>query len=219
MRLPVVPGAVPPAAAWRPEQEEARRLLEEELARDRYQAAQPNRVVEWLWDRVADLLEWLDSLGRGASGLPGWVLLLLLLAVAVVVLLLVRPRSNRRVRRPEGTVLTDRVSTPADHRSAAESAWARGEHGQALVSWFRAAVRDAEVRTLLDERPGRTATEAAAELSRLAPRERQSLREVAARFNAVLYDHAPATADEAAAARDLDARLSRVQVPAPAGAP
>ena len=212
---PLTSPALPTTGAWQPDREEARRLLEEELARDRYQAAQPNPVVRWLRDRFDELLEWMGSLGQGAAGLPGWVLLLTLLAVAVVILVLVRPRANARGRRREGTVLPDRVLTPQAHRAAAEQSWNRGDHGGALVSWYRAAVREAEVRTLLDERPGRTATEAAAELARSAPAERAALLAVADRFNAVLYDHATATADQAAQARDLDRRLAVAAAPAP----
>lgn len=211
---PLTSAALPVTGAWQPDRDEARRLMEEELARDRYQAAQPNPVAGWLMDRLEEFVEWLDSLGQGAAGVPGWILLLGLLAVAAVILVLVRPRANSRGRRREGTVLPDRVLSPADHRAAAERAWAHDDHGGALVSWFRAAVREAEVRTLLDERPGRTATEAAAELGQHAPAEHAALRAVADRFNAVLYDHATATADQAAQARDLDRRLAAAAAPA-----
>lgn len=203
-----------PAQPWQPEPEEARRLLEDELAKDRYQAAQPNPVLEWIGDRFDELLDWLDSLGQGVAGVPSWVLPALLVVVAVVVLILVRPRANARGRRRDSAMLTERVSTPADHRAAAERAHARSDHGQALVSWFRAAVREAEVRTVVDERPGRTASEAARELARVFPQEQAELHRVAEAFNAVLYDHATATAEQALAARDLDRRLAAAPAPA-----
>lgn len=201
---------------WRPERDEAQRLLEEELADERYRAAEPNPIATWLADRFAELMQWLNGLGQGASGFPGWVLLVLLVAAAVVILFLVRPRGNTRGRRREREVLPDRMLSPEDHRAQARAAAARGDHGAALVAWFRATVRQAEVRTLLDERPGRTATEAAWALAQRAPAEQQRLLEVADRFNAVLYDHAEATAEQAELARTVEAALA--ELPSPMGA-
>src|SRR5690606_31392501 len=144
----------------------------------------------------------------GVPAFPGWVLLVIVVVVAVGVLLLVRPRANAaaRARRTPG-VIGDRSLTPEDHRRAAASALATGDHDAALASWFRAVVRQAEVRTLLDTRPGRTATEAAHALAAVYPTEHAPLHRAAAVFNAVVYGDRSATPAQAEAVRALDARL------------
>lgn len=205
---------------WQPDRDEARRLLQEELAGREYAEAAPNPVLQWIGGVLEDALGWLESLGGGIPAFPGWVLLIVLVVAAVLVLVLVRPRPNAtgRTRRPT-SVLADRTLTPADHRRAAAAAAAAGDHDAALASWFRALVRQAEVRTLLDERPGRTATEAAQALATGFPAEQGPLYEAAAAFNAVVYGDRPATAGQAEAVRTLDERLCSAPSMPPAPAP
>ncbi|MDI3331980.1 MAG: DUF4129 domain-containing protein [Micrococcus sp.] len=205
-------------AAWQPERDEARRLLQEELAGREYAEAQPNPVLEWLGEAFGGLVEWVDSLGGGVPAFPGWVLLVIVVVAAVVVLLLVRPRANaaRRDRRSDA-VLADRSLAPGDHRRAAAAATAAGDHDAALTSWFRAVVRQAEVRTVLDDRPGRTATEAAHALAAAFPAEHGPLHHAASVFNAVVYGDRSATAAQAESVRALDARLQ--SAPAAASSP
>ncbi|MGW9551205.1 DUF4129 domain-containing protein [Citricoccus zhacaiensis] len=203
MTAPVTPDS------WEPDRDEARRLIQEELARPEYAQAEPNPVLEWLGGVLSAALEWLGTLGGAAPSLPGWVLPLILVAVAVVVLVLLRPRANAAARaRRTAAVLSDRTVTPEQHRRMAEAAFAAGDHGPALVAWFRALVRHAEERTVLDPRPGRTATEAAHGLGTAFPTERQALEAAADAFNAVVYGDRPTTAARATDVRDLDARLA-----------
>jgi hypothetical protein len=203
---------VPSPAArdgWPPDRDEARRLLQEELAGREYAEAAPNPVLEWLGEVFAGLVEWLDSLGGGGvPAFPGWVLLVIVVVVAVPVLLLVRPRVNASGgTRRAAVVLADRSSTPGDHRRAAAAALAAGDQDAALASWFRALVRQAEVRTVLDARPGRTATEAAHALGAAFPAEYEALHGAAAVFNAVIFGERSATVAQAESVRRLDARL------------
>jgi hypothetical protein len=213
---------VPTAAArdgWPPGRDEARRLLTEELAGREYAEAEPNPVLEWLGEVFAGFAEWLDSLGGGVPAFPGWVLAVIVVGLAVLVLLVVRPRTNAAGRaRRDTAVLADRSSTPGDHRRAAAAALAAGDHDAALASWFRALVRQAEVRTVLDTRPGRTATEAAHALAAVFPAEHDALHGAAAMFNAVVYGERSATAAQAESVRRLDARMgSAPTAPAVAG--
>jgi hypothetical protein len=202
---------VPSAAArdgWPPDRDEARRLLQEELAGREYAEAEPNPVLEWLGEVFAGFAEWLDSLGGGVPAFPGWVLAVIVVGLAVLVLLVVRPRTNAAGRaRRDTAVLADRSSTPGDHRRAAAAALASGDHDAALASWFRALVRQAEVRTVLDARPGRTATEAAHALAAVFPAEHDALHDAAAMFNEVVYGERSATAAQAESVRRLDARM------------
>jgi len=193
---------------WQPDREGARRLLQEELAGREYAEAEPNPFLEWLGEAFGGFVEWVDSLGGGVPAFPGWVLLVIVVVGAVLVLLVVRPRANAAVRaRRSAAVLADRSLAPADHRRAATAATAAGDHDTALASWFRAVVRQAEVRTVLDPRPGRTATEAARALSAAFPAERGPLHRAATVFNAVVYGDRSATAAQAESVRALDARL------------
>ncbi|NUL46357.1 DUF4129 domain-containing protein [Cellulosimicrobium funkei] len=198
-----------PSDGWEPDRDEARRLVQEELAQPEYAQAEPNPVLEWLGGVLSAALDWLSTLGGAAPSLPGWVLPLILVAVAVVVVVLLRPRTNAAARaRRTAAVLSDRTVTPEQYRRKAEEAFAAGDHGSALVAWFRALVRQAEERTVLDPRPGRTATEAAHGLGTVFPAELRSLEAAAAAFNAVVYGDRPTTAARATDVRDLDARLA-----------
>lgn len=193
---------------WEPDREQARRLLQEELSSAEYAEARPNPILQWLGEALAAVMEWFDSLSGAAPSLPGWVLPLILVAVAVVVLWLVRPRTNAAVRaRQAAAVLSDRSIGPEQYRRTAAAAAAAGQHGQALAAWYRALVRQAEVRTVLAVKPGRTATEAAHGLGAAFPAEAAALQAAADGFNAVVYGERTSTLAQAAAVRDLDARL------------
>ncbi len=194
--------------AWEPDRDEARWLLQEELAEREYAEAEPDPVLEWLGEVLGGPADWFDSLGGGVPAFPGWVLLVIVVVLAVVVLLLVRPRANATGRAGRAAaVLADRSLSLAGHRRAAAAATAAGDHDAALVCWFRAVVRQAEERTVLDPRPGRTATEAAHALATAFPAEHGALHRAAAAFNAVVYGDRSATAVQAESVRALDARL------------
>ncbi|MGM7668846.1 DUF4129 domain-containing protein [Microbacterium sp. A93] len=204
----VAAASAAPGDGWEPDRDEARRLLQEQLSSSEYAEARPHPILEWLREALAAVVEWLDSLGGAAPSLPGWVLPLLLVAVAGVVLWLVRPRTNASARaRRAAAVLSDRSISPEQYRRTAASAAAAGQQGEALAAWYRALVRQAEVRTALTVKPGRTATEAAHGLGVAFPAERDALEAAADGFNAVVYGERSATPEQAAAVRELDERL------------
>jgi hypothetical protein len=73
---------------------------------------------------------------------------------------------------------------------------------------LRAIVRGLEERAILDERPGRTAHEAAAEAGRSLPALTAELTAAAAVFDDVRYGAHPATAAMDTTLRDLDRRCA-----------
>ncbi|MTE19284.1 DUF4129 domain-containing protein [Streptomyces sp. TRM43335] len=161
------------------------------------------RLLDWVWDRIGDLLN------AAAGATPGgWVGLTVV--VLIVVLLLVALRLRMGALRPTPTVerrgdlFGARPRSAAEHRAEAERHAASGHWSEALQERMRALVRSLEERALLDPRPGRTADEAAAEASRVLPEHADALRAAAVAFDEVTY--ADRTADRAAYARlrDLD---------------
>ena len=104
-------------------------------------------------------------------------------------------------------MLEDVDATADELRALAQQALDRGEAGEALIAAYRAVVASAIERTWLADRPGRTAHEAARELSTLVPTERQAVADAAAAFDAVRFGRAAASADQVRGVMELDSRL------------
>ncbi len=196
-------------AAGRAARDESRQLLEDELAKTVYQEAQPSvfeRAIQAVIDWVLDALSGVRTLGAG----PGTLLLaggaVLLVVVAV---LLVRPRLNARAARKTRSVFGDRSTlSAAAHRRRAAAAAAAGRWNEALAERLRAVIRDAEERGIVEDRPGRTATEAAAGLAQAFPEPAGEIAWLADRFNEVQYGAGVADATDAARAASLDSVLA-----------
>lgn len=171
-----------------PDAPEARRWLEEELAKPEYQGAQPN-AFDLAMQAIRD---WIASLFEGARGLPEPLLMLLgVLAVAAVVVigLLVfgLPRLRRR-RKPSTPLFDDRDRRDlATLRRAAAAAAAADDWPLAIEERFRALVRGIVDRDLVRVHPGSTAHGIAYAAARPFPGEAQPLRTAAADFDAVRY--------------------------------
>lgn len=177
--------------------DEAREAARQELADPVYSAAEPGlleRALDWA-------LTWLDELLSGvATATPGGVVGLVVLAVLVLAVVVgVRLRVGRlarsaAVKRP---VFDLRPRTAAEYRAAAEQAAAAGEFAAAVRERFRAVARGLEERGVLDERPGRTADEVAADAgARLATGSgcAPALLAAARTFDEVIYGGRPAGA-------------------------
>lgn len=204
-----------------PDRDEARRLLEEELASGGYRVRES--VVERILDRLAELLP-----SPGLTGtLPGWASWAVLAGVLVAVLaVLTRAARDRRRqaalgrRTPDAAVLPDRPLTATAYRERAARALAAGEPDTALLDAYRAVAAEVDGRGWLPDRPGRTAHELAAELGARVPDLAGDLAAAADRFDAVRYGDAHVTADQARAVLDLGPRLDRSDVrPGPAPGP
>lgn len=193
------------AAVEEATRDDARRRAVEELSDPVYGEQDPSlldRVLSWLGELLAEIASAApDSLG-------GWAVLgpLLLLLAALLVWLIVWLRPSRG-RAAAGPVHEGEALRAVDHRAAAERHEAAGEFTEAITHRFRAISVDLEERTIITPRPGRTASELAAEASAVLPARAENLREGARIFNDVVYGERPATADSARVLRELDEQL------------
>ncbi|MDJ1138432.1 DUF4129 domain-containing protein [Streptomyces iconiensis] len=205
----------------------AREDAERELSRQEYHEHDPGllqRVLDWIWDRVSDLLS------TAAQATPGgWVGLTVLLIVVVLLVIALRLRLGKL--RPEPTtgsasLFTEGPRSAADHRAAGETHAAAGRWSEALQERMRAMVRALEERALLDPRPGRTADEAATEAGHVLPEHAGQLHAAARAFDEVTYADRPADQATYLRVRDLDTalqhatpHLSRPETRVPSAAP
>jgi hypothetical protein len=194
--------------------DEARELAIRELSRPSYDAEPPllQRVVEWIIERLQELI------GRTAGALDGAVgitiLVLVLGLVIAVILLRMGPLARRRRLRAEPLFPTMR-RTAAEYRAAADAAADTEDWRTAILERYRAVVVGFEERGLLDPRAGRTADEAAAEAGAVFPPLAAELTAASHIFDVVRYGDGQATADDDARLRRLDERAQAAR-PGPA---
>jgi hypothetical protein len=202
------------------DREEGRDLLARELAGRLYADAQPSpvqRFLSWLFERLGELVP--DDLDGGPvvdALVVGVVVLLVLLAARVAGQAVLR----RRRAGADAEVFAGDVRRGADdHRARADAMAGEGRWPEAVAERFRAVVRGAEERVLVDEVPGRTAGEVAGELGRVLPDLAGDLAAGARVFDDVVYGSAPGTADDDARLRRLDdaVRAARPALPAAVG--
>lgn len=193
-----------------PDADEARRWAAEELAKPEYRSAEPGWVDE-LW---RGFLDWLASL-EGPSGVEGnvaapltGVVIAVLIAAAIIV---ARPRLNARTKNAAEVFDDDTSVSAPDYRESAAAAADRGDWGTAVVHCFRALVRAAEDRNIMDVRPGRTADEVARELAGVFVPEARRLDRAARTFDRIRYGHGTAGRDDYDAMTALDASLQSLK--------
>lgn len=201
--MPGLMSAEPPVL---PDADEARRWAVEELAKSEYRSAEPG----WLEELWRGFLDWLASLdgpstveGNVAAPLTG-VVIAVLIAAAIIV---ARPRLNPRTKNPQEVFDDDTSLGASDYRGSAAAAAAQGDWGAAVVQCFRALVRAAEDRNIIDARPGRTADEVARELAGFFVPEAARLDLAASTFDRIRYGHGPAGPADYEAMTALDASL------------
>jgi hypothetical protein len=203
---------VPPGIGRDP----AQRLARRELARSLYQPS--------LWQRLRNAVSgWLNSvLGAAGPRHPGWwTLIALIIVVAAViggVIAWIGPARRSR-RRRSAAVIGGAQLTAGDHRRNAERRAAEGDFAGAIVEQVRAIAAELESRGVLLPRPGRTASELAAEAAGSVPGTAAGLREAARLFDDVRYGGRPGNRAGYEQIRDLDLRIAaaRTPVPAPGG--
>lgn len=192
----------------------ADRLAEQELAHPDYHRDDPGiaeRVLGWAFDRLDDLFGLLGTAGGGLAW-PALVVLLVILAVVVVV---IRMRVGPVARSSDDQALFEgRVQTADEHRRAADAYAASGQWRLAARERLRATVRGLEERGLLDERPGRTADEAATEAGRALPASAAALQRAARVFDEVYYGGRSADAGTDSLLREVEQQVRRDR-PAP----
>lgn len=187
--------------------DEAARLAREELAKQVYREAGPSlvqRLLRWVVERAADLLD--GAAGVSPGGYAGLVVVLLLAVAALVAVRLRIGPLGRRAARDEA-LFSGRARSAAEHRVLADGHAARGEWAEAVRERLRAVVRSLEERGVLDERPGRTADEVAAEAGAVLPTCAADLRRATRLFDDVWYGGRPAGPESDAVLRALDEKV------------
>lgn len=201
MRLPL---AVPVEL----DREAARDAAREELSRQIYQEARPSlpqRVLQWLYERIAALL---DNVGDASPGGYAGVIAIVLIIVAAAIAVRLKVGPFGKARRTEDALFVGGPRSAAEHRRAADAHAAAGEWAEAVRERLRAVIRSLEERALLDPRPGRTADEAAVEAGAALPECAASLRAAARVFDEIWYGRREASAASDQLVRDLDDRVS-----------
>lgn len=208
--------------------DEGRRRAVEELAKAKYGGIPP--WVGDLLERVANVLtrvaEFFAALlnpgGAAGTGVnPGFVLavIVLVLAIGFVVYRVGLPRWQER--RADANLDLDSTVPPADYRARAEEHANRGDWPAAVRDRFRALIRELEVRTIIDVRPARTATEAAWATVQVMPQANDDMQQGADLFNQVMYSDQPTEREAYLQLIAIDARVTysadEVDLAQPAG--
>jgi hypothetical protein len=205
--------ALPVGVPVEPDRETAHGWLLEELSRPEY-STQPSlleRLLQWLGDLFDGL-----TLGEGRFPLA-FVLVVVVVLVAAIAWWVAGPVRLTRRRRGSVVVLDGDERTAAELRASADAAAARGDWSAAVLDRFRALVRSLEERVVLDDRPGRTAQEAAHDAAARLPVVAAELHGAAGLFDDVCYGTLPAGPDDDRRLRDLDERVRGLR-PAPRAA-
>ncbi|WP_329564618.1 DUF4129 domain-containing protein [Kitasatospora sp. NBC_01266] len=198
----------------------AREAAREELLKPEYHRQDPSllqRISSWLWGQLDHLLGRLGS--TATSGTTGLILFLVIALLIGAALWWRLGRPGRSATSATTLFGADRPRTADQHRSAAQRHAAEGDFAGAVREQMRALVRSLEERALLDQRPGRTADEAAAEAGHQLPQHAAALREAARLFDDIAFGER--AADQAAYRQlaDLDQALRQTRPAAlsPAG--
>jgi hypothetical protein len=177
--------------------DEAAREAAKELAKPAYGQAGDNvisKVINSILDWIGDLLR--NLTGQSPDGNAGLLMLVgLIVLVIIVVLWRAGVLRTTRATKSQAVFDSDRPRNASQYRAQAEAEAANGDYTGAVRSRFRACVAELTERTVLDERPGRTAYEAVADAGRVVPALREPLQPAALVFTEVVYGNRPGTAE------------------------
>ncbi|MFL6076816.1 MAG: DUF4129 domain-containing protein [Mycobacteriales bacterium] len=180
-----------------------------------------------LWERVLNhILDWLNNRSQdvhSSTGVPAvfqWFILALLIVGVIVLVLYVTGGLRRSAQSEELFAGESGPTTAEQHRRRADEHAAAGRYAEAIRERMRAVARELEDRGVLDNRPGRTADEIAAEAGGLVPGIRADLRRAAWIFDEVWFGERTATAawDGEMAAVDTRIRQAHLVVSADSAA-
>jgi len=187
-----------------PDAETARRWAEQELADPIYHRGESllQVVLRWIQERFAEAQNALSTMdGRSAALVLGSVVIV----GVVVTLLVVGPvRRSRRSQRSSVEVFVDDNRTAAELRRSADALAAAGRWSEAVLDRFRAILRSLEERAVVDERPGRTAHEAAVQAAAVLPPRASDLHRASRLFDDVCYGDVETGRDDDAWLRQVD---------------
>lgn len=185
-----------------PDAEQARQWAVDELSKQPYQAAKPG-LLQQIWQSIVDffnnLVSGLQNFTGADSGVIGTVLVLVVISLIAALIFLLRPRLLHRQKTAAEIFEAEQFLSAAEHRQRAMTSAAAGDYDGAVAELFRALVRAAEERVILDPQPGRTADEVVGSLTAAFGSEAVRLRQAATLFNRVRYAvHQPGTAKASA---------------------
>lgn len=188
-----------------PDAETARAWARQELLDPIYHQQQSllQRLLTW----IREQLEQLPSIGMSGGT---WLLVVtgVVLVVVLVALRVAGPVRRSARRRAAPLRRGDDRRTADALRAAADAAAREGAWSLAVAERYRAVVRGLEERTLLDERPGRTAHGAARDAGAALPEHATALLRAGDLFDDVVYGERVAGPQDDAAMRELDAAVS-----------
>lgn len=208
MSLPVLLGGVLIEVPVEPDAPGARDLLQQELTKPEYRAAQPS-----LWDIISQAFwDWVNSLrvpgdGPFTSLFPIIVMTVVVAAVVAAFLIWGVPRLNRRSRLQTELFGEHDTRTADELRRAARAAAGLGDWSTAVQELYRAIARALTERTIVIVTPGTTAHGFAERASAAFPAEWNALHTSADAFDAVRYLGGTATASQYEQLDALDHRL------------
>lgn len=169
---------------WTPDDDEARRLLDERI--DSYDIDEAISI----WDRF---LRWLDDLlavNVDASGAGSFVIqILLVLAVGVVIFVLIRyfRPSVSPDAIDDDEHLVDLTVSAEQYFAEAQRYLEDGQLDQAYIHAYRFMVRLAQQRRLVEVTPATTATSFGWSLGAVLPGHRDDIYAASSQFNQIVY--------------------------------
>lgn len=199
-----------------PDAETARRWARDELLDPIYHERPSllSQIIAWVQEQLSGI----TSSGSLSSAALVAVVLLIVAAVALAFLINGPVRRARRAGSARGVLDVDDARTSDQIRRSADAAASAQNWDLAVVERFRTIVRSLEERTVLDERAGRTAHEAAEAAAGRLPDLGSDLVSAGRLFDAVAYGHESAASDDDTRLRELDARVRVARPLAPFGA-
>lgn len=141
------------------------------------------------------------------------MLIIVLVLIIAGVLYRIGPMGRSR-RQPGGTLLGGTQLTAADYRRDAERLADGGDYTGAIIQRVRAIAVELETRGVLLPRPGRTASELAAEAAGALPDSAAGLRAAARLFDDVRYGDRAGTMAGYEQVRQLDESIRAARTPA-----
>lgn len=180
-----------------PEDEEARRWLEEELGRgDQYTPEEPPNWLRDFFEWLRELLGGADVPQTGPTTDPGPTVGIVVAIVLVAALLIIAfaifglPRLRRRSKVTGDLFGEDDDRSSRQIRTAAQQAADAGDFTSAVVEVFRSMARDLAERGIVTAFPGTTAQEFARRAGDVFPGSSERLTDAAGVFDGVRYlDH------------------------------
>ena len=170
----------------------------------------PERIMEWIGERLTDLVEVLA--GGGGGTLLAWAILLG--AAGAVIYLLVRYGRITLpavAADPEPEVMVELTRTAREWRDEADALEAAGRWAEGLRCRYRAVVADLVRRGVIADQAGRTAGEYARDVAARQPDAAPAFAAATELFEAVWYGGASTGPAEAARFRDLEDRVLAVR--------